>query len=57
MSLPVGISLGDGTVVLLLADPTPVSSATSTEGSNPADLSQRSFFVDELLLQQPDSAY
>jgi hypothetical protein len=56
MSLPVGVSLGDGTVVLLLADPTPVSS-TSNEGSTSADLSQRSFFEDELLSQQPDAAY
>jgi hypothetical protein len=56
MSLPVGVSLGDGTVVLLLADPTPVSS-TGNEGSTSADLSQRSFVADELLPQQPDSEY
>jgi hypothetical protein len=46
-----GISVGDGTVVLLLADPTPISS-TSNEGSTPTDLAQRSIFADELLPHQ-----
>jgi hypothetical protein len=48
MSLPVGVSLGDGTVILLLADPVPVSSADADASPVSGDLAHRSFVGDEL---------
>ena len=55
MSLPIGVSLGDGTVILLLADPYPVSSANADSTTASADFGQRSFMTGEMQQEQAGS--